>query len=220
MYEGGRDWQSSELYVEKLYDSLKEEVLNYREMHIKIYNEEIIPKINHYYNTDIVKSIKAHQYSFEDFIGTPQGTQLDKDNLISIVLYTDYDQLSTNFTASFRKREIYDTNKNCVIRNSKYYWWSKILWQTVNLFGETGEDGGDLVGPFFTGMNTVMTVPAFNINFYSPTSTSVHIEVALKFCGDHGMIIQTNNTSRDSSGLLYGLDCSWISRYRDEDERY
>ena len=188
-------------------------------MNMIIYETEIIPKINHFYNTDIVKSIKAHKYIGHDFIGTPPGTALGRDNLLSIVLYTDYSQLSTNFTATFRRRGIYDTNQNCKIRNAKYYWWSKILWETVNLFGERGWDN-ELVGPFYTGMSIVMTVPAFNINFYSPTSTSVHIEVALKFSGGQGMIIQTNNKSHASSYFLYGLDCSWISRFRDEDERY
>ena len=72
-----------------------------------------------------------------------------------------------------------------------------------------------LKGPFFTGLSFVMNIPQFGINLNSPTSTSVHIEVATKFGGDDGMIIQLDIGDM----WLRGFDCSWLSQYKEEDER-
>ena len=44
-------------------------------------------------------------------------------------------------------------------------------------------------GPFYCGMSRVMPLPSFNINLYSPTSTSIHQEVAIKFADEAGIII-------------------------------
>lgn len=66
-------------------------------------------------------------------------------------------------------------------------------------------------------MNVVLNVPQFNIYLISPTSTTVHLEVATRFSGEHGMILEFDN-SKGNAQLLKGMDCSWISRYK-EDER-
>ena len=63
-----------------------------------------------------------------------------------------------------------------------------------------------------------MNIPQFNITLLSPTSTSVHLEVAIKFSGQKGIIIEFNNES-DDGGEVKGLDVSWLSRFREEDER-
>ncbi len=61
-------------------------------------------------------------------------------------------------------------------------------------------------------------VKFFRIRLCAPTSTSVHIEVATKFSGRDGMIIAL----QIPNGLngLRSFDCSWISQYKEEDERY
>ena len=85
--------------------------------------------------------------------------------------------------------------------------------QCYGLFGE-----GDLSGPFFCGMSWVMTLPQFSIVLHSPTSTSVHIEVAMKFSGQSGMILEFDNAQGLARNVT-GFDCSWISRFKEEDER-
>merc|ERR1712228_217179 len=65
-----------------------------------------------------------------------------------------------------------------------------------------------------------MIIPSFNIRLNAPTSTTMQIEVALKFAGRNGTIIQLNN---DSDGgkvdYLRSFNVSFISRYPSEDER-
>ena len=52
-----------------------------------------------------------------------------------------------------------------------------------------------------------------------PTSTSVHLEVAVNFSGQSGIIIEFDNTKGEAQ-YVHGMDVSWISRYGgQEDER-
>ena len=64
-----------------------------------------------------------------------------------------------------------------------------------------------------------MTLPQFNIFLYSPTSTSAQIAVAVKFCGSAGIVMEFDNSSGKALTTA-GFDCSWISRFKEEDERY
>eukprot|EP01083_Nonionella_stella_P239444 838016_1 len=62
-----------------------------------------------------------------------------------------------------------------------------------------------------------MSIPEFRIRLTAPTSTTMHIEVATNFSGQHGMLLQFRNRKRNY--FLTGFDCSWISRYKGESER-
>ena len=94
----------------------------------------------------------------------------------------------------------------------------------MELYGIHGDSANGrnkgLRGPFFTGLSFVLNIPQFGITLNSPTSTSVHIEVATKFAGDHGMIVELGIGSDFNMVNLRVFDCSWISQYKEEDERY
>eukprot|EP01084_Bolivina_argentea_P248813 416282_1 len=64
-----------------------------------------------------------------------------------------------------------------------------------------------------------MNMSSFNIRLCCPTSTSCTISVAIKFSGEDGIIIQLNNPPVLPYQALTGFNCSWISRYNEEDER-
>ena len=82
--------------------------------------------------------------------------------------------------------------------------WSRILRETVQYYGRSGNDGyrdkdnnlewvdEGMEGPFYCGMSFVMVIPSFNIRLCAPTSTSKQVEVATRFGGDEGIIIQLN----------------------------
>ena len=211
--------------MEKKYDTFKEEISNYEHLNQNLYHEEIIPKAKVYLDSNIAKSMSAKA----NLRGIQIGTKINLENLISLILYCDYTELSGNFTATFRKKGPFEPLNQTKHRNSKYWHWSKILKETVDAFGAdgaggrwnsmTGQHQGKLKGPFYTGMSVVMNLPQFNIQLLSPTSTSVHLEVAMKFSGDSGMIIEFENKSGDGR-YIKGFDCSWISRFKEEDERY
>merc|ERR1712176_623351 len=129
---------------------------------------------------------------------------------------------------TFRKNGPFEPIKSIKKRNSQYFWMSKILRETVELFGqcsygyydeEKEEFVNQLLGSYFCGMSVLMNIPEFSIFLCSPTSTSMQIEVAIKFSGDDGIVIQLDNPRTFQYMLLRGFNCQWLSRYKEEDER-
>ncbi len=210
-----------ELFVTPKYGTFQEEIANYKFISFTQYKEDIITKVNAYVDTDIVKGTKAGRVPCKYLhYGIESGRILGFENLVSLVLYTDYSELCKNFSSSFRKMKSYEPVESIKKRNAVYGWMSKILRETVELFGGCSRDE-TLSGPFYSGMGVVMNMPSFNIRLCSPTSTSCTIEVAIKFSGDHGIIIQLDNPGNVYPYYeLRGFNCSWISRYKEEDERY
>eukprot|EP01084_Bolivina_argentea_P250258 419232_1 len=222
-----------DLFVNARYSCLKEEILRSGFITIDVYKNKILIKATRYSHTAHVKRITAADVEKILHYGIIEGTMLGLSNLISIILYTDYDLLQSHFTSTFRRVTTFEAISSVKARNSEYFWMSKILRETVEVFGQCNIGDWDginepkrnpenrinkLNGPFYTGMSMVMLMPQFNMTLCSPTSTSVHIEVAIKFCRREGIVIQLNNNNA-AAGLLRGFDCSWMSRYADEDER-
>ena len=197
-------WQKS------CYDNFKEEILNYDHIDKKLFETEVMVKVKKYIQTNMAKSMKSN------FLATPPNAPITIDHLIAITLYTDYTELSSDFSASFRRKNPFESEESVKQRNhSKYWWWSTTLKQVLDGYGQSKY----LEGPFYCGMSWVMTLPQFQIHLYSPTSTSVQIAVALKFCGDSGIVMEFTNTEGKATGTK-GFDCSWLSRFKEEDERY
>ena len=100
---------------------------------------------------------------------------------------------------------------------------SRFLRETIAIYGQSNRypyASGRLGGPFFCGMSMMLTMPQFSIRLFSPTSTSCHIEVAIKFSGEEGIIVEFMTNDDGWCIGRRGLDLSWISRYKEEDERY
>ena len=189
------------------------------------YNGTITSKITEYLKTKKIMGMITKWKDYEYSIA--KDKQIGFDNLLSIILYTDYTDLSANFTSTFRKKWIYESLEQTKRRNRKYYWWSRILQETIEMYGDGRYErtdkngyryGGELKGPFFTGMSKLMKMPQFMIHLISPTSTSLHIEVAMRFAGDYGSIIEFDN--RGGADCTQGFSCRWLSRYAEEDEVY
>ena len=215
-------YKMNELYTNTKYSTFKQEISNYNCLNIDQYHDEILPKATSYLNTNYVKLTKAKG---GNICGIPQHYDIPSDSsitlshIISVILYCDYTQLSSNFSNTFRKKGPWDTLENIKHRNREYFWMSKLLRETVEIFGECSSDG--LNGPFYSGLSAVINIPNFFIRLYSPTSTSVQIQVATKFSGDNGMIMKLNNPQGSVQCMfLRGFNCSFISRFKEEDERY
>ena len=152
--------------------------------------------------------------------GWSDGELIGLDALISIILYCDYTKLSSHFSSTFRKNGPFEPIQAIIQRNRTYYWWSKILKETIKKYGQSHQrrrgELESIIGPFYCGMSVVMNMPQFNISLLSPVSTSKHIEVALRFGGQNGMILQFNNNK--GYGIeTKGFDVSWISRFGGEE---
>ena len=167
-------------------------------------------------------------------------------HLIAIICYTDFTDLCTEWSSTFRPKYFGESIISIKKRNQKFYHLSKLLMVVVQYFGtqcmsvhvEKGKKKykyknmenlstsytyityNEENGPFYCGMSFIMPLSSFNTCLHSPTSTSTHIEVAIKFAKQQGIIIQFNNNGVNINKRTAFFDTSWISTYPEEDERY
>ena len=73
-------------------------------------------------------------------------------------------------------------------------------------------------GPFYCGMSFVMILPEYNIRLCGPTSTTTEMEIAHRFSGSDGIILQLNNMESISSHYVRIFSCAWISNHANEEE--
>ena len=158
------------------------------------------------------------------YIGYAGGSlfkAISKEDLIAIILYTDYSELSAMFTSTFRKNWTFEPLSMTKRRNSEFWWWSKLLIDTVQYLGMNNIQYS-AESPFFTGMSMSLNMPSFCVDLYSPTSTTLHQEVAMKFATEEGIIVEFRDDKLRDHELEFAkaFDVSSISRYREEEERY
>eukprot|EP01084_Bolivina_argentea_P266402 451844_1 len=211
----------SELYIAKKYDSLKDEIENNNVYQLNKNDFDIcLHKVHKYINCNNAKHIcfeNDEDILHYGIIGTVLNPILITiQHLLAVILYTDWSDLCKEFSATFRKHKPYESLEEVKKRNREYWNWSKLLRETVEIFGRNCESG--LKGPFYSGMSFIMVFPEFNIRLCGPTSTSKQIEVATRFGGRDGIIIQMNNNSTVFNMFISSFACSWISNYALEDE--
>eukprot|EP01084_Bolivina_argentea_P218959 371456_1 len=227
-------YEPKELYVKSKYKNIKHELLNNKLHSLSLDEFEISnSKSNKYINALITKTIKAGNAGWLHY-NIMAGACISFSHLLAIIMYCDWSELSQEFSTTFRKTRSFETITEVKARNREYANWSKALREAVQIFGQKGwihafEDektnnewnskNNRVRGPFFCGMSTVMIIPEFNIRLCGPTSTSRHIEVATRFAGEKGIIIQLNNNGDYYATDLRSFNCSWVSNYAGEDEQ-
>eukprot|EP01084_Bolivina_argentea_P196211 336384_1 len=224
-------YKEDPLYVKTKYNSLKDELMN--KLPLDQY-ELSVTKAEKFIQTEKAKSIKLSdnnytndplKYGKKYSIGYGSRA-ISWEHLLVIVIYCDQTDLCTEFTASFRKKTIDESLENVKKRNAEFSIWARLLRETVEYFGQTGFDQrkrgqlaqNKLYGPFFCGMSFVMVMPEMNIKLCGPTSTSLHVEIATRFAGPIGVLIQLNNDATQYTKELSGFPCAWLSSHPQESE--
>eukprot|EP01084_Bolivina_argentea_P221203 374706_1 len=219
------------------YSSLKQEILESGYVSISNWTNKIVFKSKLHQETDKVKKMKycwIVPYNMKPRHGIDVGTVISQQHLIAIILYCDWSDLCTEFSGTFRSKYKLEPVKLVMKRNSVFFHFSKLLIEAVNDFGMFGfggwteedakSDGLRVCeweyehGPFFCGITRILNVPSFAMKFCAPCSTSKHVEVAINFAKRDGMLLELNNDGLGGM-LTKFFDCSWISRYPDENER-
>jgi len=216
-------YSPKQLSVARKYQSYKEEILSH--LNIKMYNDLVITKAKEYMESQRVKDIVANEMSdigvFHYDIA--KGTSITIGHIISVILYCDLSAYCSSFSGSFRKLWWYETMESVKKRNSEFWFQSKLFRESVEIFGSYGLDSYfsrfEESGPFFSGVNRVMAIHQFLIRLSCPISTSKQMEVSMNFAKRSGIIITLNNDGHSNAYLTSFFDCSWLSRYPDEDER-
>lgn len=237
-FSTGSPWKTD---MKQKYESIKEELLNNEYITQKIY-DNIMSKAKEYH-----KTTRARQqiYEYEGYKGIldiretaygrnhpfEYGDIMELHHLISIICYTDYSDLCTAWTATFRSIYFGETQESIQQRHASYHFLSKYLYQLIQYFGyfchsqidkETNIEVtfSDISGPFYCGMNRKMNFPSFSITLNSPTSTSRCKGVAQRFSGEKGVIITFNNNGLANIVKTAFFDASWLSRFKEEEEVY
>ena len=207
-----------QLYVTAKFADYKEETLHH--LDIKMYNNIVLTKVNLYMESNRVKNTKANWICDRGALhyGIEEDTPISKEQVISIILYTDFSEYCAKFSATFRKLSSYETFNTTKKRNAEFAHQSRLLRECVEVFSLIHPDDGEK-GPFYSGVDCVLAMPQFAIRLSSPTSTSKHIEVSMNFAKKEGIIITLNNTGHEYAVVVRFFDCSWVSQYPDEDER-
>eukprot|EP01084_Bolivina_argentea_P182813 315544_1 len=214
------------VFVNAKYISFKAEISSYKYFDYQQYTY-IAVKAAKYEKSQIIKSIKAVYIRYlNKYYEIPAGSTLLFDHLLAIILYTDYSELRDDFSSTFSKNTLTETIENITKRNSKYYWLSRRLRECVEIYGQcrvgdykNNKNVNILSGPFYCSMNSTNTISSVHMKLCSPTSVSKHIEVSVKFIDKEATILQFNNPYSLQTKYLRCFDVSWISRYKEEDER-
>eukprot|EP01084_Bolivina_argentea_P033828 62540_1 len=223
------------LYVRATFPDLKQEMLHNSIYPLDMVQYDLaIEKLNHVvWKCERRKLIKSKsspllRYDIDD------NTDITKQHLLCIILYCDYDILCTEFSKTFRRKNIVESIKQTKKRNREFANFARILRETVELYGSTGstlqnvnivqenkceENCNTIDGPFFSGMSPVMVLEEFNIKLCSPTSTTSNFNVAYAAANDNGIIVQMNNNGYMNAHRLRAFDCAWISKVPSEREK-
>eukprot|EP01084_Bolivina_argentea_P193599 332134_1 len=215
---GGETLKS--LFVETHFNSIKQEALCSSFITIQQFTSKVIQKSNEYMKTKKCKIIRCIKDGDPLHYCIDFGITLKQSHLHALLLYCDFTLFCTSFSSTFRRNFYNEPVQLVKKRNSKYHHTSKHLTELVQYYGVTGSPFDDQKedGPFYTGVSFCMNIPEFSVRLYGPTSTSKHKEIACRFAGRDGMIIQLNN-HYPPGNLETFFDSSWISTYPEENER-
>ena len=203
------------------YSSLKDEILSNLDNEIddiKTWNDEVILKAEQFINTAKVKSMiydeDSYYYNPEYWFKIENGETMSPQHLQSLILYTDFSQLSTSFTSTFRKQYDLETLDSVKQRNRNYYWMSRLLIESVQGFTPKGLNYKDIKDEvLYCGMSIVLNMPNADIYLRGPTSTTSQIIIAQNFSKNNGVILQLGGQRERR------FNVSWLSKFAEESER-
>ena len=166
----------NQLNIDPKYENLKDEIINNTIYPLGSFQINIsITKADKLMATFRAKSIRGylsgvnHSLHYEIQIYSP----LKYSQLLSLVLYTDWTDLQSEFSKSFRRINQHETLTTVKERNQEFFHWSKNLREAVEIYGNDGwyshrddkwnSNCRNLKGPFYCGLSFQMVIPGIMI---------------------------------------------------------
>eukprot|EP01084_Bolivina_argentea_P273635 466159_1 len=206
---GNKGYSLKDWYIPAKYKSFKDELLNNNIFILQLYQfnntqQKAILKLNKF------KQMKSNEY-FENVTKIKKGSVITNKHIMSILFYTDWTELCTAFSTSYRKLSTSETDEELKKRHSEFAIWAKLLRETIECFGEYCSDSD--IKSFYHGISIPMVFSSFSKIFGIPLSTTKTFSVALNFSQD-GIILKFPNTKY----ILPFWNCISWSDYPTEDE--
>eukprot|EP01083_Nonionella_stella_P069033 183729_1 len=164
-----------ELFVPQKHESFKEEIQYYKFIEMSAYDTTMV-KVKAYMATKSAKALKAwialnNRYFIELKYDIKHGDPISTRHFLALFFYTDFTELCTHFSATFRATKQFEQLSSIKARNSTYWWMAKSLREIVELYGDNYYSEYDeekrtyvgLQGPFYCGLSTVMPFPEFEV---------------------------------------------------------
>ena len=209
-------------YITSKYSNLSQEILNNNIYKLDLNNFNFIKvKAKHKLSDcEYCKKIRAERSSEEYEI--KEGSLMTIEHIISVLLYTDFNSLSFNLNKTFKSLstsialtsdDISNDFKDCKKRNSEYSNWSRLLIESVNIFGT--KIGDSKVETYYHPINKLLIVSSFLTVFNAPISMYSQISIATIFAMNNGTIFELK---KDSFKPKY-FNTNWLSKWSNKDER-
>lgn len=212
-------YKSHPWFIPKKYNNLKEEMLS-NGFPYHLYNLSVIKCKNLLNGSDILKKMKSNndnygqisQIKYDDSNIISNNLPLQIENLLSLIFYVDFDVFAFKLKSTFMKQYIDETDISLKMRHSVFANWSKIMTETIELYGTSLR---------FNKISTLyhstefMHYGLFTATFNSPTSMTRYLEVATMFTNDDGLILEMTQYPKIRPKYF---DTSIISNYGYEHE--
>eukprot|EP01084_Bolivina_argentea_P201800 344891_1 len=183
------------------------------------------------FHISLITAIKKHQIAvskykeqliskyFQKEYNIPRNQAISIRHILVICLYTDISEFCTNFRRTYRKINQDETLTSVTSRHEKLYFFSRALFESIDIFGQT-MSGGLYV---YHGLMEKMVFKKFRAYFNMPISTTTSFKAAQQFSQGVGIImtlkavVPTNNAN--PSKVPKYLDVSWLSSFQSEREK-
>eukprot|EP01084_Bolivina_argentea_P020141 37477_1 len=191
--QGNCDYSSkpiSEWFIIPKYQNLKLEILS---------NHRVSFSIEQWQNTVIKSELKRKRYKnkvnkafflWQKAYGFGGQNTIDDRHIQALFLYTNYSDLCTKFTETYRKLSENESDSHLKDRHSYFAHFGKALKECVEVFGVRKSKHTH----FYHGINRKMVFKKLCERFCGPTSPSIFKEVASNFGGEGIMLTIQNNS--------------------------
>ena len=220
------DWRCNpgrcykDLYVAPKYSNIKEEICQNQTFRLSLANFDFVycKATNYLKSSQVIRGMKSFgnelcHYELAD------GQCLTLNHLISLILYTDFKELCHRFVGTFCRLHPNENEQSFKRRKREYYFWSKLLRESVELFGTPVSESK--LSVFYVAISNPIIFDSFSARFCRPTSTTSQLQI-VSMCTNNGMILELQATSEIATfyqGLLKFFNCSLLSQFGEEDER-
>eukprot|EP01084_Bolivina_argentea_P054900 100676_1 len=163
-------------------------------------------------------------FSREDthfYFGKQEGEEIKLKHLIAVMIYCNFDILSTRFSETFRRIPMNESDESLKTRHSNYVHLAKFL-RELECFGIQREGSLPQKQPIpllFHGVSEDVSFQTTRACINGPFSTTSDYYVALQFCQFKGTILELKLDSFWNFRVYSpGFECHWLSDFANEQE--